>query len=291
MPMLPSGRHVAILLQPLHDLLSEAANVMNVHKILGIRHKKDLHQFVDVLWLVPSEQASKEQVSNAFRDGSLPSPPGLVPVRSGFRLNQFDDFAAQWSLEDKNSLWDFILVRSDPLLSAALQSTVTTQKLLREEATGTAKLMVAWCDVGVHPAQKGYVVEDGELPVWDTYDMLAALGQLLAFLNLMALENPLLNDRMRLRAVWAVYQRDIPALGDWPGLDQTPRGSAQVARAEKWLNTLDENRRKTLHRQCVHECVVLWDHLGERLQAVFPDCAEIIDLVVVSPDANEVFKK
>ena len=62
MPMLPSGRHVAILFQPLHDLLSDAANVMNVHKVLGIQHKKDLHAFAEVLWLVPEEQASKEQV-------------------------------------------------------------------------------------------------------------------------------------------------------------------------------------------------------------------------------------
>jgi hypothetical protein len=291
MPMLPSGRHVAILFQPLHDLLSDAANVINVHKVLGIQHKKDLHRFAEVLWLVPEEQASEEQVSNAFLDGSLPRPPGLVPVRSGFRLNQFEDFAAQWSLEDKKSLWDFILVRSDPLLSEALQSAVSTQKVLREKATGTTKLMILWWDAGVHPAQEGYAVEEGELPIWDTYDMLAALGQMLAFLNLMDLESPLLNDRMRLRAIWAVYRDEIPPLGEWPSLDQTPRGSAQIARAAQWLNALDESRRRTLHRQCVHECVALWDHLGERLQAVFPDCAKIIDLVVVSQDANEVFEK
>ena len=47
--------------------------------------------------------------------------------------------------------------------------------------------------------------------------------------------------------------------------------------------------RATLHRQCVHECVMLWDHFGEQLPAVFPDCAKIIDLVVVSADANEEF--
>jgi len=36
---------------------------------------------------------------------------------------------------------------------------------------------------------------------------------------------------------------------------------------------------------------MLWDHLGENLLAAFPDCAKIIDLVVVSADANEVFNK
>lgn len=47
----------------------------------------------------------------------------------------------------------------------------------------------------------------------------------------------------------------------------------------------------TLRRQCVYECVMLWDHLGEKLGVVFPDPAKIIDLVVVSPDGNEVFNR
>lgn len=42
---------------------------------------------------------------------------------------------------------------------------------------------------------------------------------------------------------------------------------------------------------CVYECVTLWDHLGDHLSQVFPDPAKIIELVVVSADANEVFDR
>ena len=49
--------------------------------------------------------------------------------------------------------------------------------------------------------------------------------------------------------------------------------------------------RSTLHRQCVHECVTLWDHLGEQLDQDFPEPASVINLVVVSPNANESFDR
>jgi len=289
MPMLPSGRHVAILLQPLNELLRDATNVFNVHKILAIQHKKDAYPFAEVIWLLPQAEATKELVDAAFLDSSLPRPPGLVPVRSGYRLSQFDQFAAEWSVEDRKAFWDFVLVRMDFIFDEAMANALVIQNLLRTDAEGMTRLMVAWWDAGVHPAQDGYTVAEGETPVWDTYDMLAALGQMIIFLSMIDLDDALSADRMRLNAVWSVYCHEIPKLKGWPDLDQTPRGAAQIARAEKWLDAMDAGARTTLHRQCVHECVMLRDHLGDRLSAVFPDCAKIIDLVVVSADANEVF--
>lgn len=289
MPMLPSGRHVAILLQPLNALLHDVHNVVNVHKVLAIQHKKDVYPFTEVLWLVPQADATKEQVDDAFLDGSLPRPPGLVPVRSGYRLSQFEQFAAEWSVEDRKAFWEFILVRADFVFDEAMAKSLLGQNFLRTQAGGLTKLMVAWWDAGVHPAQDGYAVAEGDTPVWDTYDMLAALGQMIIFLNMIDLDDALSADRMRLNAVWSVYSDAIPKLKAWPDLDQTPRGAAQRARAEQWLDAMAEGERATLHRQCVHECVMLWDHFGEQLPAVFPDCAKIIDLVVVSADANEVF--
>ncbi len=43
MPMLPSGRHVAITRNPLQTLLYDAASVVNVHKVLAICQKSDLY--------------------------------------------------------------------------------------------------------------------------------------------------------------------------------------------------------------------------------------------------------
>lgn len=291
MPMLPSGRHVAILLEPLNDLLEDALNVVKVHKVLAIQTKADLYAFTDVIWLLPESEATETQFETSFRDGSLPRPPGLVPVRSGYRLAQFDEFAADWSEQDKTALWDFIHVRASTLFDNGLSKTLEIQEILRSQAEGMSKLMVAWWDAGVHPAQEGYKTEEWDSPNWDTYDMLAALGQMLHFLNEMDLEPILLDDRMRLNAMWAVYGGHIPMLRGWPDLETTPRGAASRAREGKWLDAMDAQHRSTLHQQCVSECVMLWDHLGERLQAVFPDCAKIIDLVVVSSDANEVFDR
>lgn len=287
--MLPSGRHVAILLQPLFDLLEDAVNVTKVHRVLAIQHKKDIYPFTEVLWLLPETEASTEQVENAYLDRALPRPPGLVTVRSGYRLSQFDTFAESWSAEDRRALWEFILGRSDFMFDEAMTKVAAIQNILRTKADGMTKLMVAWWDAGVHPAQEGYQVEETETPEWDTYDMLAALGQMLILLNMMELEKSLDVDRSRLNAMWSVYSATVPELAGWPNLEMTPRGAAKLAREAGWLDAMDELHRTALHRQCVHECVMLWDHLGERLQAVFPDCAKIIDLVVVSPDANEVF--
>ena len=172
MPMLPSGRHVAILLQPLNALLHDAHNVVNVHKVLAIQHKKDVYPFTEVLWLVPQAEATKEQVDDAFLDGSLPRPPGLVPVRSGYRLSQFEQFAAEWSVEDRKAFWDFILVRADFVFDEAMAKSVLGQNFLRTQAGDLTMLMVAWWDAGIHPAQDGYAVAEGDLSQYRPPDAL-----------------------------------------------------------------------------------------------------------------------
>lgn len=51
MPMLPSGRHVAIMRDPLDELLNNAELATNVHRVLAIRDKADTYLFADVIWL------------------------------------------------------------------------------------------------------------------------------------------------------------------------------------------------------------------------------------------------
>lgn len=289
MPMLPSGRHVAMIRTPLQDLLEDATNILKVHKVLAIQQKVDIYPFTEVLWLVPEDQATRDQLDAAFLDGSLPRPPGLIPVRSGYRISQFETFAADWSGDDKAAFWEFIYGRADALFEQSLQMVLEVQTILRTKADGMAKLMVLWWDQGVHPAQEGYSTEEGEQPIWDTYDMLAALGHMVEKLSMIELEDKLLEDRMRLAAMWSVYGQHVSQLTGWPGLETTPRAAAQMARNEKWLDAMDTAAQATLHRQCVHECVMLWDHLGDELCLVYPDPGKIIELVVMSPDANEVF--
>ncbi len=291
MPMLPSGRHVAITRNPLQTLLYDAASVVNVHKVLAICQKSDLYPLTEVLWLIPEDQATEEQVRESFLDGSLPRPPGFVAVQSGYRLSQSDKFAVGWSDEDLQAFWAFIHVRADHLFEEGLAIALAAHRLIRAEPDSYVKLMVAWWDAGVHPAQLGATAEEGELPGWDSYDMLAAIDQMRAHMQAMELDDRLLNDRMRETAIWSHYTQLMPQLSSWTDLTTPTRTAAAQARAGKWLDVLGADARATLHKQLVYECVALWNHFGRQLEQDCPGPYKIIDLVVISPEGGEYFAR
>lgn len=287
--MLPSGRHVAIIRDSLNELLDNAEQATNVHKVLAIAVKADTYLYTDVVWLVPEGQASQEQIDAAFLDGSLPRPPGLVPVKSGYHLSQFAEFAADWSDGDKDAFWEFINVRAAHLFSESLELTVKVQNYLRTQSVGNTKLLVAWWDAGLHPVQEGLAPQEGELPIWDDYDMLAAIGQMRGRMQTMQLTGRLLDDQMRETAVWSLYSQKVQQLRNWPDVTTPTREAAQEGRAGHWLDIMDATDRATLHRQCVYECAALWDHFGPTLETDFPGPFEILNLVVISPEGSEYF--
>lgn len=85
MPMLPSGRQVAIRINLMQELLDDAASIVKVHKVLAIRDKTNIYPFTDVLWLMPQEQVAAVWTESAFLEKSLPRPTELVPVSNGYR--------------------------------------------------------------------------------------------------------------------------------------------------------------------------------------------------------------
>jgi hypothetical protein len=287
--MLPSGRHVAIIRDPMDELLNNADKVFNVHKVLEIQTESDIYRYTDVLWLLPEGQASQEQIDAAFLDGSLPRPAGLVPIKSGYRLSQFDEFAAEWSNEDRVAFLEFVNVRAAHLFEQSLELTVEVQNYLRTQSVGHTKLLVAWWDAGVHPVQEGFPAQEGELPAWDDYDMLAAIGQMRVHMKTMQLSGRLLDDRMRETAIWSHYSQIVIQLQNWPDLTNPTRVAAQTGRAGHWLDAMTAEHRTTLHKQCVYECVALWDHFGPQLETDFPGPFEIMNLVVTSPEGGEHF--
>ena len=99
MPMLPSGRHVAINRAPLKSLLEGEQGLSTVHLVLAIQAKADIYPYTELILLLPEAQATEQQIELSFLNESLPRPPGLIPVQSGFRLNQADVFSADWSAE------------------------------------------------------------------------------------------------------------------------------------------------------------------------------------------------
>ena len=287
--MLPSGRHVAIIRDPLDELLNNAEQSTNVHRVLAIRDKTDTYIHTEVVWLLPEARASQEQINAAFVDGSLPRPPRLIPIKSGYRLSHFEKFAVDWSEADKAAFWEFINVRAAHLFSESLSQTVKVQNYLRTQSVGTTQLLVSWWDAGVHPVQEGASVKEGELPVWDDYDMLAAIGQMRGYMQAMELTGRLRDDWMRETAMWSLYSQDVQQLRDWPDLASPTRVAAQIGRAGRWLDIVTATDRATMHRQCVYECAALWDHFGTRLETEFPGPFEVLNLVVISPEGGEYF--
>lgn len=289
MPMIPSGRHVAIVRNSLNKLLNDATHATNVHRVLAIRETTDIYAFTDVVWLLPEGQASEEQMDAAFLDASLPRPTGLVPVKSGYYLSQFEEFADGWSDEDKAAFWDFINIRAAQLFTDSLELARKVQHILRTQAEGSTKVLVAWWDAGVHPLQDATPSPVGVLPEWDDYDMLAAIGQMRKYMQNMQVTDRLKDDQMRETAMWAVYSKTVQQLCDWPDLTTPTRAAAQAGRAERWLDCMNANARATLYRQCVFECTALCDHFGPQLETEFPGPFEILNLVAISPESVEYF--
>jgi len=198
-------------------------------------------------------------------------------VQSGFRLNQADVFSADWSAEDKAAFWEFIHIRCDYLFVEALVHVTKAQGLLRNCSDSGVRLLVTWWDAGVHPAQTGVIQSEIQF--------------ILGHMKTMQLTGSLLDDQMRVSAFWSIYVRDVLPLQDWPDLALPTRTAAEQARTGRWLETMSCANRTTLHRQCVSDCVALWDHFGPTLETNFPEPYEIFNLVVISPEGGEYFKE
>ncbi len=54
MPMLPSGRHVAINRAPLKSLLEGEQGLSTVHLVLAIQAKADIYPYTELILLLPN---------------------------------------------------------------------------------------------------------------------------------------------------------------------------------------------------------------------------------------------
>jgi hypothetical protein len=289
MPQLPSGRHVAITLNPLAALLDEADNLGNVHKIMAIKTLADLDPYIEVVFLLPEEEVVGSSESEFLSD-SLPRPPGFVSVDSGFHVSEWDKMTVDWSEADKTSFRKFLEGRAAPLLQQGLDAARNAQKLLHQVPSPVTRILVGWCDAGCHPSQEeGWAESDVGSPEWDDYDVLAALGQMAGLFRQQSISSENWQVEARLQAFWNLVVTHIPHADGWPKTDLPVRKCASEAREGHWLEAIDEGSRKWFHEQGVVECVSLWNSLGDGFRASAPQPYGIIELVVISPEANRFF--
>jgi hypothetical protein len=105
--MLPSGRHIGLSPEPLVKLFENAANFGNVHKIMALKDVSDLYPWIDVLSFV-TEAKLEDRAMGELADNALPAPPGMVAVRSGYRLCDWQAHASDWSAADRDAMREFL---------------------------------------------------------------------------------------------------------------------------------------------------------------------------------------
>jgi hypothetical protein len=162
MPMLPSGRHVGLSPHPLVQLLENASHFGNVHKVMALKSWSDLYPWIEVLFFLP-EAKLEDRDTGELSDDSLAAPPGMVAVRSGYRLTAWEALAADWSEADRTAMREFLDGRAREHYGQYLDHVRGLQEKLRSAEGGAlAQILATWHDVGVHPSQEEGWEEDGQ---------------------------------------------------------------------------------------------------------------------------------
>jgi hypothetical protein len=160
------------------------------------------------------------------------------------------------------------------------------QELFQEGDDFLPKLLASWYAAGVHPAQEEDWSED-DSPIWDTYDMLAALGDAVQYVadkdELYQLHRDIFD---RATGAWQMLLSHYPFLREPSSFGADVRAVAKTWREAAHLKCLPEKKQQWIHQQLIIECVNLWNHADDVLKEHCPKAFDIITLVTLSPEAN-----
>jgi hypothetical protein len=173
MPMLPSGRHVAVDPAPLRELLSDPANAFNAHRIMAIRSVDDLFPWLSLIELVPAAKGAPANAS-AVAGVSASLPPGLVPRPTGRRLSDWRAEARAWTESDRTAMAQFIDERIRPHYAATLAGVHRSQEAMLASTHSLAGDLARMWQNGAHPLQDEPAI-DRPLPPHGVHARLAAL--------------------------------------------------------------------------------------------------------------------
>ncbi|MHB0986880.1 MAG: hypothetical protein ACYC05_14990 [Sulfuricella sp.] len=292
MPQLPSGRHVAIDPYPLATLLDAASNPANIHKIMGIDSIPKITNWFEVVYFVTPEEVHGKGIAAEFGEGSLTPPPGLVSLRTGCPLSQWETLAADWSDEDRSAMKTFL---SEPRCKDYMEHRLSVVRQQQQDFLSaesfTTRLIAGWWMAGLHPAQEeGWdeAWDQEESPKWDTYDMLAALGNIVTYVA----AHPDTyqehgNAFDRATGMWQTLAGQHPFLHQKFDPELSVRDVASTWREAGHLDRIPSDRQEWLHKQMVIECVNLWNIVGQTLEHRCPRAYAIMTLVTISPEGEK----
>jgi len=152
MPMLPSGRHVALQDTSLETLISKSVDSPFVHKLMEIESIDQLAPYVDVVYFRPREDGALT-AHNAVDKRHIP-PAELVQVQSGFTLATIQDELAAWPEADQEAFKEFLQSeRCRKYLDLLLARVTAVKQAVLEDGDFEPRLMALWWQEGVHPLQ------------------------------------------------------------------------------------------------------------------------------------------
>lgn len=156
MPQLPSGRHIALGLEPLNELVDRARTSQFVTELLLIVKPAHLLPYVELIHLEPHNGDNVQLMV-----GSQPMPGELRQVRTGVTLATWLEAARDWSNDDQQAFRAFL---SSPRVARLFEETLTWVHTRKEELKQHPDPLVQWQVMtwlkGCHPLQDGDTDED-----------------------------------------------------------------------------------------------------------------------------------
>lgn len=188
MPILPSGRHLAITCQIVLKMAELNAQSVQRYPIHRVKTVADLYPLVEVLLFRPNPDY--QPPADAYHPCSQNQEEMATqePYRSGFTLATFDPEAHNWSQEDCDAYAAFLLEdRTQAHLQEALEQVLESQRLkpkahippdLFGDLSGDELMDMFW-----EQSQRSAEAEPPLLPrpedvEFDQFDLLAALCQM-----------------------------------------------------------------------------------------------------------------
>jgi hypothetical protein len=172
MPQLPSGRHIAFDVKPLHDLLRSWHLDESRQTLARLSVKEDLLPFTRVLELVP---ASRDDAPLETLSGSATPPAQMTTRDTGSRLIDCPNGLDSWSEEDRQAFRTFVAEKVPAMLEMQLAN-AQADDAMRHKAF-LKELEDSWMKAGVHPSQEPGWEDWPDNPNIDVFDQLLALLQ------------------------------------------------------------------------------------------------------------------
>ncbi len=151
-PMLPSGRQVGLSAKPLVELLDHAGDGNNAPKVMALKAWDDLYPWLEVLLFLPKGRLGNLAPSQRA-DASLPAPPGLIAVHTGYRLADWQACAANWSEADRTALAKFLDGRAREHFALYLEQIRSVQQKLKTAPAAVVQLFRGQESSGVPPTE------------------------------------------------------------------------------------------------------------------------------------------